>query len=412
LLDVRGTAIIPDFAILSLPNAEDNVTQEVWKIEATIPQLSYLSHNFFRYYGKFPSVLARRLIDRYSTAGDLILDNMAGCGTSLVEAMLLNRNAVGLDVNPVAVLAGRVKTNSKRYDDFRRLWSTLNTTLRASGQGSLFPSTRVNSDSYIPTQSDLTKWFSDQAVAELANVRAHIELQHDLEFADFLRLGFAAIIRRVSFAYDGEVRPHVNRSKRPRPVLAAFCEKIADMLDRLEQQQYALGNTSPSCASLLTDAREPLGGNIEAVDLVISHPPYLNCFNYIPVYRLEMLWLGLEAKAYAKDEVVSWPARGSIVDDYYNGNQLIINSALSLLRPGGRYTIVIGDCTIHGVLERTHKKFIEMGRLAGLSLESIIFRDTHYATGRYSYRHRAEYNYEAGEQIEKRDVILVFRKPQ
>ena len=39
----------------------------------------------------------------YSEPGDLILDPMVGCGTTLIEAKLLGRNALGLDINPDAV---------------------------------------------------------------------------------------------------------------------------------------------------------------------------------------------------------------------------------------------------------------------------------------------------------------------
>ena len=39
----------------------------------------------------------------YSEKGDTILDPMVGAGTTLIEAKLLARNAVGLDINPGAV---------------------------------------------------------------------------------------------------------------------------------------------------------------------------------------------------------------------------------------------------------------------------------------------------------------------
>ena len=35
--------------------------------------------------------------------GDLVLDQFVGGGTTLVEAKLLNRNAIGVDVNPAAL---------------------------------------------------------------------------------------------------------------------------------------------------------------------------------------------------------------------------------------------------------------------------------------------------------------------
>jgi len=45
----------------------------------------------------------RNLILRYSKPGDWILDQFMGSGTTLVEAKLLNRNAVGVDINPQSV---------------------------------------------------------------------------------------------------------------------------------------------------------------------------------------------------------------------------------------------------------------------------------------------------------------------
>ncbi|HUV66858.1 MAG TPA: DNA methyltransferase, partial [Sedimentisphaerales bacterium] len=43
------------------------------------------------------------IIERYSEKGDSILDPMAGGGTTLIEAKLLCRNALGIDINPTAV---------------------------------------------------------------------------------------------------------------------------------------------------------------------------------------------------------------------------------------------------------------------------------------------------------------------
>ncbi len=48
--------------------------------------------------------MPRNLILRYSKPGDWVLDQFMGSGTTLVEAKLLNRNAVGVDINPQSVL--------------------------------------------------------------------------------------------------------------------------------------------------------------------------------------------------------------------------------------------------------------------------------------------------------------------
>ena len=53
--------------------------------------------------GNWSPYIPRNVILRYSAEGDLVLDQFAGGGTTLVEAKLLNRNIIGVDVNDVAL---------------------------------------------------------------------------------------------------------------------------------------------------------------------------------------------------------------------------------------------------------------------------------------------------------------------
>ena len=53
--------------------------------------------------GNWSPYIPRNIILRYSNEGDLILDQFAGGGTTLVEAKLLNRNIIGVDINPIAI---------------------------------------------------------------------------------------------------------------------------------------------------------------------------------------------------------------------------------------------------------------------------------------------------------------------
>lgn len=60
--------------------------------------------------GNWSPYIPRNLILRYSQEGDLVLDQFAGGGTTLVEAKLLNRNIIGVDVNDVALARCEEKT--------------------------------------------------------------------------------------------------------------------------------------------------------------------------------------------------------------------------------------------------------------------------------------------------------------
>jgi DNA modification methylase len=59
------------------------------------------------YRGNWSPYIPRNLILRYSLPGDLVLDPMVGSGTTLTECRLLGRRAIGVDVNPDAVMVAR-----------------------------------------------------------------------------------------------------------------------------------------------------------------------------------------------------------------------------------------------------------------------------------------------------------------
>lgn len=61
--------------------------------------------------GNWSPYIPRNILLRYSKEGDLVLDQFVGGGTSLVEAKLLNRNIIGVDVNEIALDRCREKIN-------------------------------------------------------------------------------------------------------------------------------------------------------------------------------------------------------------------------------------------------------------------------------------------------------------
>lgn len=55
------------------------------------------------YRGNWPPQIPRNLIMRYTREGDLVVDAFAGGGTTLIEAWLLNRHSIGLDISKMAI---------------------------------------------------------------------------------------------------------------------------------------------------------------------------------------------------------------------------------------------------------------------------------------------------------------------
>lgn len=390
---------------------EDNeIPVRLWDIPQTISELSYLTHDYFRYYGKFPSTVAAQLLEQFPAPKDgILLDNFAGSGTSLVEASLRGIKSVGIDINPLAVLSGKVKTSRYDTNNLERTYGKLS--------NSFFDLSIQISPDNLPDESFLQKWFQESVVADLARLREIILKIENAKERDFFILAYLAIIRRVSLAYDGEVRPHINPKKRQRNAFEAFAKKVKDMINSQVEFNFGFANRADG-VSILANSMEDYSKKLPKGNywLVISHPPYLNCFDYLPVFNLELewantfehLWAGQTKKDLRKQELKAWPAKtDASVKNYYDSLERAYKTTFDLQTKGGKCAIVIGDCTIQGKLEQVHKKLIDVMKNIGYQISEINYRTTNYSTGKYSYQHRADYH---GETEKKKDAILVFEK--
>jgi len=63
------------------------------------------------YRGNWSPYIPRNLILRFTDVGDWVLDQMVGSGTTLVECKLLERNGIGVDINPDAIMVTRDRLN-------------------------------------------------------------------------------------------------------------------------------------------------------------------------------------------------------------------------------------------------------------------------------------------------------------
>src|SRR6266446_6129268 len=74
-------------------------------------------HSMSSYLGGFPPRTPRRIIEQWVPKRATVLDPFCGSGTTLLEAKLLGRTAIGIDMNPLAVALARAKLASVSLDD-------------------------------------------------------------------------------------------------------------------------------------------------------------------------------------------------------------------------------------------------------------------------------------------------------
>lgn len=70
---------------------------DIWNIKGTRQGMSIKTSR--KRNGSFPIELPYRLINMYSQKGDIVLDPFMGLGTSMIAAMLSNRNSVGFEID-------------------------------------------------------------------------------------------------------------------------------------------------------------------------------------------------------------------------------------------------------------------------------------------------------------------------
>jgi len=80
----------------------DNFTLQTTSVWSFPERGKWATHDA-SYRGNWSPYVPRNIILRYSQERDVVLDQFAGGGTTLIEAKLLNRYGIGVDINPVAL---------------------------------------------------------------------------------------------------------------------------------------------------------------------------------------------------------------------------------------------------------------------------------------------------------------------
>ncbi len=77
-------------------------------------------HALCPYFAMFPETFVQHWVEQLSKPGDVILDPFCGRGTTPFQSILMGRNALACDVNPVAYCITRAKTNAPSASVLRR----------------------------------------------------------------------------------------------------------------------------------------------------------------------------------------------------------------------------------------------------------------------------------------------------
>jgi len=353
----------------------DGVMSESWSyIDA---DTQHLTHNIHRYSGKFIPQIAARAISLLTSQNELVLDPYCGSGTTLVEAALLGRHAVGVDLNPLAVLIARTKVTPLPLALLSSLRQELTHTLApfvASRNIALFDHLSDTSDLAAVVKRDprvndewYQKWFQRNVLEELVIIDNAINRLTDARCQNVARVAFSDILRKSSNAHSGypNVMFDKNVPERPKPVkpflkaLDLACEMVAT-LERSGAQWENICVQHGNATSLPLDD--------SSVDAVVSHPPYIGSIPYAEYGQLSLKWLGIDPKCLDKELTGGRRQAPDVVKRFQKDYFRMMIEASRVLRPGRHMFLMVGNPVVKGNIISLDKITVNLAECAGMQL--------------------------------------------
>jgi tRNA G10 N-methylase Trm11 len=254
-------------------------------------------HSIHAYAAKCPPQLVRYGLRYYSKRGHTVLDPMAGSGTTLVEAKLAGRHALGFDIDPLARLIAEVKCSDLCDRQIQRYHLKLTALLADAETNILLPLPRGVEQKPTPSGPRPADWFSDRVAQDLSRLVDCIEkLKAPTGIGKFFWVAFSSLIlARSSVANARDVihsRHHRFIHLHEPQVIERFHQRVNQMRRRMAEFAASRGSSlSPSQVQVcLGDARElPCDGR--SVDLVFTSPPYATALDYTRAHFLAVAWM-------------------------------------------------------------------------------------------------------------------------
>lgn len=248
----------------------------------------YLTHTFHSYPARFIPQIPLTFIKLFTKEKETVLDPMCGCGTTLVEAFLNNRNSIGNDFNPLAALITKVKTTLIDDNEFRYFNKKLAVMKRYLDLDYRRVDESINN---LPNRK-VSKIFNRVIISKLESIRETLLEVKEEGHNDLFDLGRVALSSTIwSLVENGNGID----------VGDLFLKKVKSMQRELNNMRKII-TEPPEVKVICGDARK-LEVETNSVDLIVTSPPYVNALDYYRVHMYNMLWLGMDFDLFRKHEI-------------------------------------------------------------------------------------------------------------
>lgn len=426
----------------------------------------YASHDFHAFPAKFPPQLPRKFIRHLTAPGDMVLDPMMGSGTTVVEAYLADRFAIGFDIDPLALRIAKTKTTALSAETIIAMGNQIvsNTTKAIQLEPERLQ-TCLQERWDKETKKFIDYWFALETQIELLALLQEIQKISDEDIRTFFELVFSAsIITKsggVSLAFDlAHTRPHRAKIVYSQSGSILIGEEIKDDVSPRTQFLTKKLRSAPvefhkrflqNSQSLIEIQRETItpqlkAGNAqllplaaESVDLIVTSPPYAsNAIDYMRAHKFSLVWLGHSISeltnarntciggenttdfAYEKlppytqnivDTITTLDRKkGRVLHRYYSEMTRVLKEMYRVLKQERAAIVVVATSIMRDTDTETQTCLAEIGKTFGFEVPKIGVR--HLDRNRRMMPAGMEIN--RGSQIQQRmheEFVIGFYKP-
>lgn len=329
----------------------------------------------------FPESFAEEWILRLTKPGDMVMDPFCGRGTTLFQALLLDRSSVGGDINPVAFCLSHAKTNAPPSSAVKRRITWLEN--------------RFDPDRYTCQAADLDEFFhaafSPSTLLQLIHVRENLNWKTtDVDcMVAALVLGALHGDSKRSRRYLSNQMPRTISTKPQYSIrfwkardLVAPTRNVFEVLREAVEFRYASEPPLKTAQVFCADFRElpkHLFSLRSNVALVLTSPPYLDTTRFEEDQWLRLWFLG--SSPYPSYGRLSSDDRHSSESKYWKMIADFWRVIGALVSPGGHVVIRIGGrgLSVDHVRTRLVASTIVSGKefnLQSLNISTAIRRQT------------------------------------
>ncbi len=323
---------------------------------------SYYTHGLHPYPAKFTPQMINTYIINYSKEYDNIIDPFCGSGTTLVESIVNNRYAYGIDLNPIAYIISKAKTNLYTSEHINKL-SDYILNLQNINLAEL--------NIEVHEFPNRLHWFQENISKELSFLKSYIKKENDTLLRDLLICAFSKIILKVS-NQDSEVRYTAKQKNLPDGIVfKLFIATLMEYQKSLQELDSSKIKTNAKIINLDIGVALERFEN-DKFDLVITSPPYINTFDYYLYHKQRMFWLDYDHKNVRKHEIgnhhrIDTKTLEEAKLEYITSMKNVFEQLNRVLKKDCYFVIIIGDGIVAG-------EVIDMS-----SIINVIAKKTNFA---------------------------------